>query len=65
MSRKDRPHQYTIRVDADDEDAAIETAREGLFAGTEILEARAERVDGETFEVTLRYRPPAAKLTRN
>lgn len=60
-----RPHSYKICVDAPDEASAIEIAREGLFAGSEIVEQSAERLDDETFEVTLRYRPPAAKLTRN
>ena len=60
-----RAHSYKIRVDADDEALAIEIASEGLFAGSVIEESSAERVDAETFEVTLRYVPPQAKLTNN
>jgi len=60
-----RAHTYRINVDASDETAAIAIAREGLFAGSELIESSAARIDDETFEVTLRYKPAAAKLTRN
>ena len=60
-----RAHTYKISVDADDAASAIEIAREGLFAGTEVLESSAERLDEQTFEVTLRYRTPKDKITRN
>lgn len=60
-----RVHTYRISVDAADEASAIEIAREGLFAGSELIESSASRIDGETFEVVLRYKPAAAKLTRN